>query len=327
MRKVLVTGASGFIGGHIVQTLRSQGLPVRCLVRPTSRLDFIKPFDPELAWGDVMEPETLGPAIAGADAVVHCAGVTKARSRSEYFRINESGTRNLFAAFLKRKGEISKIVHVSSLAAFGPSADGNPVTEDTPPHPVGDYGASKLAAQRLAESHMDDLPVSIVVPPAVYGPRDPDFHVYFRFVARGFLPLLGREARHLSLIYAKDLAAAVAAVLTDERATGRAYLVEDGNVQTWTSIGQAIGSAMNRQPHSIHLPIVLVKGMAAVGDFTSKLTGKAWLLNSQKVREFTAQAWICSSRRIRDELGFCPQYPLARGIQETLAWYRENRWL
>jgi nucleoside-diphosphate-sugar epimerase len=327
MRKVLVTGASGFIGGHIVQTLRSQGLPVRCLVRSTSRLDFIRPFNPEIAWGDVMAPETLGPAVHGVDAVVHCAGITKARSRGEYFRINEGGTRNLFAACLHHQGEISKIVHISSLAALGPSGDGNPCTEDTLAHPVSDYGKSKLSAQRLAEFHMGDLPVSIVIPPAVYGPRDQDFHVYFRFVARGIVPLLGREARHLSLIYAKDLSAAVAMVLTDERATGRAYLIEDGTIQTWTSIGQAIGGAMNRRPRSIHLPIVLVQGLAAASDFAAKFTGNAWLISSQKVRELSAKAWTCSSRRIQDELGFYPQYTLARGIQETLDWYRENLWL
>jgi 2-alkyl-3-oxoalkanoate reductase len=327
MRKVLVTGASGFIGGHIVQTLRSQGLPVRCLVRPASSLDFIKPFAPELVWGDVLAPETLAPAIAGTDAVVHCAGVTKARSCSEYFQINEGGTRNLLDACFQRRAEIQKIVCISSLAALGPSADGNPVSEDTPPHPINDYGKSKLAAHRLAESHMGDLPITVMIPPATYGPRDPDFHVFFRFVSRGILPLLGREARHLSLIYVRDLAAATAAVLTDERAAGKAYLLEDGQVQTWESMGEAIGSAMNHPPRCVHLPIALLKGIAKVGDFAATLTGKAWLINSQKVREFTARAWTCSSRRIRDELGFYPQYPLGKGLEETLAWYRKHRWL
>ncbi len=327
MQRVLVTGASGFVGGHIVQALRAHGLAVRCLVRPTSRLDFIRPTAAELARGDVTDAATLEPALEGIDAVVHCAGVTQAPSRSEYFRINEGGSRNLYAACSRRKNQISKIVHISSLAALGPSTDDRSLTEESTPHPVSDYGESKLASQRLAESFMRELPIGIVMPPAVYGPRDDGFLIYFKLVRRGFMLLLGREVRHVSLIYVKDLAEAVVSVLCSDRAAGKAYLVEDGCTQTWTSVALAIGHAMNREPRSICLPIPLAKSIGAIGDFGSKITGKTWLLNSQKVREFLQKAWVCSSQRLRDELDFRPQYSLERGIRETLSWYREHQWL
>ena len=327
MRKVLVTGASGFVGGHVVHALRARGIAVRCLVRRTSSLEFIKPLDPELVFGDVTDPATLLPAIAGVDAVVHCAGLTKAPSRCRYFHVNEEGCRNLFAACRTRKGQIGRIVHISSLAALGPSPDGRPVTEDASPHPVSDYGESKLAAQRIAQSHMDELPVSIVVPPAIYGPRDVDFCVYFKWVRRGLVPLIGTGSRRLSLIYVKDLAEAVAMVLGSDRASGRTYLVDDGCIQTWTSLANTIGSAMARTPRQMHLPVALAIAMGIIGDVRSRLTGKAWVVNSQKIREFLQTSWTCSSQRIRAELGFCPQYPLERGIQETFSWYRENNWL
>jgi nucleoside-diphosphate-sugar epimerase len=327
MRKVLVTGASGFVGGHIVQVLRSRGVAVRCLVRPTSRLDFIAPSAPEMALGNVTEPETLAPALEGIDAVVHCAGLTRAASRIDYFQVNEGGTGNLYTACKKRKEQIQRIVHISSLAAFGPSADGKPVTEDSIPHPISDYGKSKLAGQRLAEACLDELPLSILVPPAVYGPRDVDFYVYFKLVARGIMPFIGSKERQVSLIYVKDLAEAAIRVLFSDRAVGRTYLVDDGCIHTWASVGDAIGSAMMRTPKRIRLPIAAVRGMGAIGDFGSKLTRKPWLLNSQKVEDFLQAAWTCSSQRIRNELGFRDQYPFDQGIRETLHWYRDNKWL
>jgi nucleoside-diphosphate-sugar epimerase len=327
MRKVLVTGASGFVGGHVVHALRSRGIAARCLVRKTSRLAFIEPLAPELAFGDVTQPETLVPAIEGIDSVVHCAGLTKAASRAEFLRVNEIGSRNLYAACEAQKHAIRKIVHLSSLAALGPSIDGKPVTEESIPHPVSDYGESKLSGQRVAESRMPVLPISIVMPPAVYGPNDVNFLIYFKFVARGVIPLIGKSARYLSLIYVKDLARAVAEILVADQTTGRSYLVDDGSIHTWTSVANTIGEAMARIPRPIHLPVAAARGLGIMGDLYSKITGKASLISSQKIRELLPTSWTCSTQRICTELGFHPQYPLERGIRETLAWFKENKWL
>lgn len=327
MRKIFVTGATGFVGGHLVRALRSRGFPIRCLVRPTSNLAFIKTADPELVIGDVSDPSTLEAALGDADAVVHCAGLTRAGSRREYFRVNEGGTQNLLAACAKRKARIRSIVHISSLAAIGPSIDGLPVTEETEPHPVSDYGSSKLAAQRAAESLKSDLPICVIVPPAVYGPCDSDFLIYFKLVSRGLMPQIGPADRRLSLLYAEDLAGAVVSALTNGRAAGRTYLVEDGAIHSWTSVGETIARAMNRSVRRLRIPAPVVKGIGALADFGSKITGRAWLINSQKVEDFTQTAWTCSSRRIREELAYQPLNSLEEGIRKTLAWYRENRWL
>lgn len=327
MQKVLVTGASGFVGSHVVQALQAHGFAVRCLVRPTSRLDFLQPATVELARGDVMDVAALEAAVEGMDAVVHCAGVTQARSRHEFFRINEGGTRNLLAACSRRKNRIAKFVHISSLAALGPSTTGCALTEEATPRPVSDYGESKLASQRLAESFMQELPIAILIPPAVYGPGDDGFLICFKWVRRGFMVLLGRDARRISLIYAKDLAEAAAAVLRHPQAVGRSYLVEDGCVQTWESLGNAIGCAMGRTPRKICLPVALARSAGTIGDFGSKITGKAGFLNSQKMRELVQRAWVCSSQRLRGELGFRPRYPLDLGIRETLSWYTGHQWL
>jgi len=327
MRTVLVTGASGFVGSHIVEALHSRGIGVRCLVRRTSGLDFIASLQPELALGDVTLPATLAPALEGADAVVHCAGLTKAASSRDYFRVNEEGCRNLYAACMDFRPRLARIVHIGSLAAFGPAADGRPITEESPPRPVSDYGRSKLAGQRVAETYARDLPINVVIPPAVYGPRDRDFLVYFRLVDRGIMPFIGRAARHLSLIYARDLAEAVVRVLMSESATGRTYLVDDGSVQSWAGMAAAIGRAMGKTPHRVYIPAVVARGAGMMGDLLARLRGKPVLLNGQKVKELLQSMWICSSDRIREELGFRAAYSLEEGIRETLAWYREHQWL
>jgi nucleoside-diphosphate-sugar epimerase len=327
LERVLITGASGFVGGHVVRALRSNGLSVRCLVRATSRLEYIKSFEPELAWGDVSDPGTLGPALQNVDAVVHCAGLTRASSRDEYFRVNEGGSDNLLSACLPHKNHLERFVHISSLAAFGPAVGGRPLTEEAPPHPVSQYGESKLAAQRRAEAHMADLPICILVPPAVYGPNDADFCAYFKMVARGFMPAIGSRVRHLSLLYAEDLASAVIAALRHPGAPGRSFFVEDGTAQTWESIGMAIGRAMGRRPRTLRIPAALVKCIGLLGDAGTRLSGKTRLLTSQKLGEILQDAWTCSSARIRAELGYQPQHSLERGIGETLQWYRSHRWI
>jgi len=326
MRKVLVTGASGFVGGHVAHALRARGIAVRCLVRQSSRLDFLAPLNPEWAMGDITDPESLLHALAGIDGVVHCAGVTKASSRRDYFRVNEEGSRNLYTA-CARAGGIRKIVHLSSLGALGPARGAGPVTEDSAPQPVSHYGESKLAGQRLAESWMRELPIGIVLPPAVYGPHDADMLAFFKCVRRGLVPLIGCRARTLSLIYAIDLAQAVVEVLVQDYAVARSYLVEDGCTQTWTSLAETIAQAMSLTPRFVRLPAAIPRTMGAIGDLYARCTGKAALINSQKIRELLQDSWTCSSRRIQDELGFRARFSLVQGIGETLAWYREQRWL
>ena len=237
MRRVLVTGASGFVGGHVVHALHSRGIGVRCLVRRSSRARFHPAFGARTGYrGCHCSPRPWRRRWQDVDGVVHCAGLTKAHCRAEYFRINEGGSRNLYAVCKTRADRIAKIVHISSLAAFGPSNDGMPITEESAPHPVSDYGESKLAGQRIAEACMAELPVSIIVPPAVYGPHDVDFLVYFKFVARGIIPLIGKSARYLSLVYAKDLAEAVVDDAHRRSAAGKSYFVDDGSIHTWTSL-------------------------------------------------------------------------------------------
>jgi len=327
MKTVLVTGASGFVGAHVVAALAQKGVRPRCLVRPTSRLDFIREWSPELVEGDVTSRAALEDAVTGVDGIVHCAGLTRAPAPTDYLRINAEGCENLYQACLTRNPAVRQIVHISSLAALGPSGVGCPTQEDQERHPVSAYGQSKLAGQRVSEVHRASLPIAILIPPAVYGPFDKDFLQYFRWVKRGLSPLIGGPARHLSLIYAKDLARAALLCLEREPARGQAYLVEDGSPQTWETMALAIGWTMGKTPKPVRVPPAIIKGLAVVMESAARWTGQATLFSRDKLEEFLQPSWVCSSAKIRAELGFVPQYSLAQGLDETYRWYREHHWL
>lgn len=327
MNRVLVTGASGFVGSHIVRVLAAEGISVRCLVRGKSRLDFIKQYHPELVIGDITEPATLSKALQGVDGIVHCAGLINATTFRQYIKVNQEGSQNLYEACKKTSTDLKSIVHISSLGALGPSINNELVTEEREPQPISYYGESKLGGQKVAESCMQELPITILIPTAVYGPFDIDFLAYFKFIKKRIMPFVGGKTRYVSLIYAKDLAQAVFKSLVNTNAIGKKFLVEDGAIQTWESIAQTICKAMEKDPVRIHIPVSIAKGVAFFMDLVSIVSGRAQLLNSQKVRELLQPAWICSSARIRSELGFQPRYDLEKGIRETLEWYQRNNWI
>jgi len=322
-----VTGASGFIGSHIVEALATSGLLVRALVRKSSSLTFLERTEAELAFGDVTDPMSLRSALNGMQGVVHCAGLTKALSLDKYRQVNRDGIENLLHACRSMHPCPFRIVILSSLAAFGPSRAGRPVCEGDRPDPVSDYGRSKLEGHQVAESFMNKLPISILIPPAVYGPRDRDIYAYFKFAKMGIVPFLGHGERYLSIIYVKDLARAAVECLLREEASGRSYFVEDGEVHTWKSFARAISSAMSRKPVSVVLPRFLALGAAILVDASSQITRQPPLLGTQKMRELLQPSWTCSGERIRQELGWQAQYALGNGVEETYRWYVEHGWL
>jgi nucleoside-diphosphate-sugar epimerase len=324
---ILVTGASGLVGGHVVAALARRGYRLRCLVRAASRLDFIGGRAAERVLGDVTAPASLEAAVAGVAGIVHCAGLTQAKSEADFLRVNRDGCEALYRACLARNPGVRRIVHVGSLAALGPAAPGRPAEEDDAPHPVSRYGASKLAGHRVAESYRGRLPIAILIPPAVYGPADRAFRPYFAMARRGFAPLIGRAERWISLVHAGDLADAAVLCLEQERAAGRDYLVDDGCVRTWEEVALAIGRAVGTTPRLLRVPEAAAAAACAVAGAAAASAGRSTFFNRDKFREMQQRAWTCSSARIRAELGFVPRRSLDVGLAETARWYREHRWL
>ncbi len=324
--KVFVTGGTGFVGMHVVDALQAGGHAVRCLVRdPTrARVLFAEPL-PELVPGDLDDRDALVRGCAGADAVVHLAGLTAARSRAELFHVNAGGTVALVEALRAAAPELRRYLHVSSLAAAGP-ADGGAVPElGDEAQPVSDYGRSKLAGEAPVRGL--DLPWTILRPPAVYGPRDREFLRLFRAARYGVSPLFGDGSQRLSLVFAHDLADAVVRCLDAESTAGGVYYPAHSVPTTARALVLGIGAALGTRVRILPLPRGVVRPLFWLTGTAARTTGRATLLSADKANEILADAWLCSPAPLAAKTGWRARTDLVDGLRRTAAWYRTVGWI
>lgn len=313
------------MGSHLVERLVEAGARVRCLARRTSSLRYLRPDDVEIAYGDLATGAGLAEAVDGADTVFHVAGVTKASTEAAYFDGNLRGTENLLRV-CEAAGP-RRFIHVSSLAAVGPSADGEPLGEDAPPRPLTWYGRSKLAAEAAVRSSALAERAVIVRPPVVYGPRDTDVFEVFRSVAKGFMVLIGPGDSWFSYIHVEDLAAGLTAAACVERAAGGTYFIANPEPASWTAFATAAARAMDRNVTFLRVPAAAAYGAGWCAEIVSWMRGKPGIVSRQKVIEARQRYWICDPARAGADLGFRAAHTLEDGIARTLAWYKESGWL
>lgn len=324
--RVLVTGATGFIGAALAERLTARGDRVRALVRATSRTVALERLGAELVRGDVREASTLPPAVEGCDAVVHLAGAVKALRPSEFFAANGEGTRHVAEA-CARAAQPPRLVYVSSLAAAGPAREGRPRREADPPAPVSRYGESKLAGERAVRAVAERVEASIVRPPIVYGPRDQELMPQLLRMARlGVVVRAGGEKRY-SLVHVADLCEGILAVLDrGRRLAGEGaqgiYFLDGGPDHTWDEIALAACSAAGRRARVIRVPELASLAVVAGASAAAALTRRANILSFDKLKEMLQPAWTCTSERARAEVGYAPRYPLAEGMADAVAWFR-----
>ena len=341
MARVLVTGASGFIGPHLVEALVARGDEVTALVRKTSQTDRLESLGVALAHGDVTDPESLRAAAAGKSIVYHLAGLTRALRARHFYEVNEQGIRNAAQACAERP-DPPVLVVVSSLAAAGPSPRGRLRTESDPPGPVSHYGRSKRAGEKAAEEECADrAPITIVRPPIVFGEGDTATLQMFKTVARLRMHLVPGYAAHtFSMIHAADLAELL--ILAAERgsrlpppggededpnAPGYYFAACDEH-PTYYQLGRMIGEALgHRWTLTIPFGRNVVRVVGAAGDLIGRAKGRQVVLNLDKAREATAGSWACSPEKARDELGFAVHVPLSDRLRQSVEWYRQRGWL
>jgi nucleoside-diphosphate-sugar epimerase len=326
--KVLLTGASGFVGSHVLDSLRARGIVTAVLLRPASNKRFIEAHLPQLdvRTGSLSDPESLAAAMQDVTHVIHCAGCTKALRVSEFYEVNQTGTRHVVAAVNRQSERIQRLVHISSLAAGGPASQARPACEDDPPHPVSEYGRSKLAGEE--EVRRACKPDYVILrPPAVYGPRDTGFLPLFKAVKKHVLPRFGGGRQQLSLVFAKDLAEAAVTCLTHPAAAGKTFYTASPEVMTALALADEIAHQMGTWTLPLPLPTVTLWPLCCFQEAASRLAGKPNLLSRQKYAELRAPGWVCDPSRLRRELGFVCAITLRNGITETLAWYQQQGWL
>ncbi len=325
---VLVTGASGFLGSHIAEQLAGAGHDVRVLVRQTSSRSFLAGFAHEIALGDVTDAASLPAALAGVDAVVHAAGLVKARNEGEFHAVNTQGTQNLLLAVAEAAPDLKRFVYISSLAAHGPSPDGNPRLADAQPMPLTAYGRTKLAGENLTRASRIGPRSVIFRMPAIYGPRDPALLPFFLLAKRRIAPLLMGGRNRISIIYAEDAARAVVQALSAEaNVAGETYSPEDGEVYTWRDLLAAVEEAVGHEALRIPAPRWTFSLAALSSEAFGLLTRHAVSLTREKVREMAQASWVCSSADLQRDLGWKPNVKIREGAKLTADWYRANHWL
>lgn len=329
--KILVTGASGFIGSFIVEEALERGMEVWAAVRKSSSRAYLK--DPRihficlnLASQSQLEEQLRGHAF---DYVVHAAGATKCLHRDDFFRTNTDGTRHLVSALRTVGMPLKRFVFISSLSVFGAIREQQPygeICESDTPRPNTAYGESKLKAERFLET-FDDFPYVILRPTGVYGPREKDYFLMAKSINQHVDFAVGFKRQDITFVYVKDVVQAVFLAL-ERGAVGRKYFLSDGQVYQSTTFSNLIHRELGR-PWWVRItaPVWVLRVVTFCGEYLGRLTGKMTALNNDKYNILKQRNWRCDISPAQDELGYNPHYDLERGVPETISWYRQNGWL
>ena len=319
--RALVTGATGFVGSHLVDALQRRGATVTALARSAEKAASLTSQGIRVVAGHLHDETALLQAARDQDVVYHVAGVVAARNEAEFLRANRDGTKHVVAA--AQAAGARNFVLVSSLAAGGPSPRGLALDGSEPPRPVTSYGKSKLASEEVVRSSR--LQWSIVRPPMVYGPRDREVLKVFRLVRYGIAPLFGDGTQELSAIHAADLANAL--VLASEAPTGKTYLACHPEIFTSEEFARVIGRTMERSVRTLKVPPLLGRALLSVTEATARLTGQTTILTADKANEFFQAAWTGDPTPLISDTGWQPAYDLQAGMADTYHWYRKAGWL
>lgn len=319
-RTALITGATGFVGGHLVRRLAAAGWQVRALVRATSDTRALDAAGAEHVVGDLDAVDAIRDAADGADTVFHLAALTIARGEEPFVRANAQGTRNVVRGVLSAPNRPRRLVYLSSYAACGPARNGRPRGTDETPEPLTAYGRTKLqgeAAVRQAER--DGIETAILRAPPVYGPGDQALLPYFRLVKRRLAPAPAGGLR-THMVYVEDLAAALARAAD---APPGVYAVAEPVEHPWDAVVSNIAAAMGTRPVRVPLPPALVRGAGTVAGWF----GGLGVFNREKAEEMLAPAWLCDLAGLDALLPPGTATPLAVGIARTARWYQEHGWV
>lgn len=325
--KALITGATGFVGSHLADKLLEKNYDVYCLKRKSSSTKWLDGKNIKYVEGDLFSNEALEACIKEMDYVFHVAGVVKAKTKEGFFHGNYESTRNLLEVTYKVNPGIKKFIFVSSLAACGPAKSDKPVDENTIPDPITTYGLSKLKAEEEVYKYRDKFPVSIIRPPAVFGPRDTEILIYFKTFSRGLNSVIGFDAKYLSLVYVEDLADSIILAAENKNADGQKYFVCFDKAYNWDEIGSLTSNLLGKKALKIRLPHSVLYTVGYLAELFSTFSSKPATLNIEKCKDITQLRWVCSNEKAKRELGFNTQFTLEESFRKTIDWYKEMKWI
>lgn len=324
--RILITGASGFVGYHLIEAALRYNLEVTIAIRKSSQVDHLKHFNIQYTYPDFTNIEALTADIEKNkyDYIIHAAGTTKAPDLAAYSLVNAKYTANLAAA--AHKVGVKKFLFISSLAALGPAPLGQKeVTEQQSPKPITSYGQSKLEAEvQLNIFKMAGLPLTVLRPTAVYGPREKDIFIIFKTFKNGLEPYIGSKPQQLSFVYGPELAEVAVQLLFSPYSD--TFNISDGKVYDRYALANIFKQVFNKKTLKIHIPVFVVRIIATISEKLAK-KGSTPALNREKLAELTATNWACNTDKLKAAINYQPKYDLEKGLTKALGWYKENKWL
>lgn len=323
----VITGANGFVGSHLVDLLLEKKFKVRCLVRKTSNMRWLEGKDIEVIDTGLFDKEGLRKAFKDASYIFHVAGVVKSKKPEGYFKGNVDTTRILLETALEFKDSIKRFLIVSSLTATGPSLNGNPVNEETECRPITTYGRSKLAEEKLAQTYLAKLPITICRAPAVFGERDTEILIFFKTFNKGLMTTIGFNEKKISLIHVIDLVYGFYLAAVSDKSKNQIYFISSEKYYTWEEIGEVTSKVIGKNPVKIKVPHAIVFSIASVAQFFSAFSSNPATLNIEKAKDITQALWTCDTSKAVKELDYHQKISIEEGIKRTVDWYKKMKWI
>ena len=327
--KILITGASGFIGSFIVEEALKRGLDTWAAIRKSSSREWLQDERIHFIELNLSSKTQLVEQLRDQnfDYVVHAAGVTKCLNKADFHRINTEGTKNLAEALLEVGMPLKRFVFVSSLSIFGAIKEQQPyeaLCENASPQPNTEYGRSKLAAEHCLETLAKRLPYIILRPTGVYGPREKDYFIMAKSIKQHSDFAVGYKRQDITFVYVEDVVQAVFLAL-EKGKNGRKYFLSDGEVYQSATFSNLIHEALGR-PWWIRItaPVWVLRIVTFLGEYIGRITGKVTALNNDKYNILKQRNWRCDIQPAIDELGYQPKVQLEEGVKKTLSTLRNG---
>lgn len=321
-----LTGANGFVGSHIAESCLKEEFQLTCLLRKSSDTTFIRNLIYTRVTGDINDENALSRFVRNQNIIIHNAGLTKAKNESEYMEVNANGTKNILNAILQFNPKIRRFILISSQAAVGPTSSSEPLDESIPKRPITAYGRSKARAEEICQEYSNKIPITIIRPPAIFGPREKDIYEYFRIINKGIQPVIGQE-NTFSVVSIQNLVKGILISIHKQNKNLECYFITDEGDYTWDQFSSMIADQLNKKPIKIKIPNWIVIIMVGINEVYSKIFKKAVLLNKEKLKEMKQTRWVVTSQKATKELGYRPVLTTKQAIAITVDWYKENGWL